>query len=227
MTGSKFSRKHATWGGSRKTVEVGPIQTGGGIDDYPWTGHAVLIGKKKSEWQAKKEILAHFHTKQAKAVALYRGFIKDGWEMGKREDLCGGGMRRSSGGWAKVLEAKKEKEYLRGDERVLGYSDFVEQALKAAEEKIKKTEHLKKQGWTIERLAEKVCEIFSREIEKVKKRARETKASQARSLLAFWGYKELGLKGKVLSQYLGIAQSSLSESIARGEVVAHGKSLTD
>ena len=59
-------------------VRAGFIKTVEALDKYPWTGHAVLIGKKKNEWQAKKEILAHFHTKQAKAVEFYREFIKDG-----------------------------------------------------------------------------------------------------------------------------------------------------
>ncbi len=208
-------------------VRAGFIKTVEALDKYPWTGHAVLIGKKKNEWQVKKEILAHFHTKQAKAVKLYREFIKDGWELGKREDLCGGGLRRSAGGWAGLLEKKKEKEYLRGDERILGESDFVERALKAAEENIKKTEKYKKQGWNIERLVKKVCGIYSLEAKKIKKRARGTEISQARSLFAFWGYKELGISGKELSRYLGISQSSLSEAIERGEVFAQGKALTD
>lgn len=208
-------------------VRAGLIKTISELDDYPWTGHAVLIGGRKSEWQAKDEILAHFHIIQARAVARYRDFIIDGWEMGKREDLCSGGIRRSSDGWSGIPGDKKDKECLRGDERILGDSDFVERTLKAAKEKIKKAESLKKQGWSIERLAGKVCEIYSLGTEQIRRRARGNWISQARSLLAFWGHKELGLSGKALSQYLGISQSSLSESIARGEMVAKGKSLTD
>ena len=34
----------------------------------------------------------------------YRKFIEDGFNMGRREDLTGGGLRRSAGGWEGVLE---------------------------------------------------------------------------------------------------------------------------
>ncbi|NOR05013.1 MAG: hypothetical protein GQ575_01740 [Deltaproteobacteria bacterium] len=33
----------------------------------------------------------------------YQEFIKDGFNMGRREDLTGGGLRRSAGGWEGVL----------------------------------------------------------------------------------------------------------------------------
>jgi len=31
-------------------------------------------------------------------------YIEDGFNMGRREDLTGGGLRRSAGGWEGVLE---------------------------------------------------------------------------------------------------------------------------
>jgi hypothetical protein len=31
-------------------------------------------------------------------------YIEDGFNMGRREDLTGGGLRRSTGGWEGVLE---------------------------------------------------------------------------------------------------------------------------
>ena len=34
----------------------------------------------------------------------YREFIEDGFNMGRREDLTGGGLRRSAGGWEGVFE---------------------------------------------------------------------------------------------------------------------------
>jgi len=37
------------------------------------------------------------------AVRQYREFIEDGFNMGRREDLTGGGLGRSAGGWEGVL----------------------------------------------------------------------------------------------------------------------------
>jgi hypothetical protein len=37
-------------------------------------------------------------------VRRYRELIEDGFNIGRREDLTGGGLRRSAGGWEGVLE---------------------------------------------------------------------------------------------------------------------------
>ncbi|MBW1938609.1 MAG: hypothetical protein JRI67_07580 [Deltaproteobacteria bacterium] len=39
-----------------------------------------------------------FGLKKWEAVRQYREFIEDGFNMGRREDLTGGGLRRSAGG---------------------------------------------------------------------------------------------------------------------------------
>jgi hypothetical protein len=36
-------------------------------------------------------------------VRQYREFVKDSFNIGRREDLTGGGLRRSAGGWEGVL----------------------------------------------------------------------------------------------------------------------------
>jgi hypothetical protein len=45
-----------------------------------------------------------FGLKKREAVRRYREFIEDGFNMGRREDLTGGGLRRSAGGWEGVSE---------------------------------------------------------------------------------------------------------------------------
>ena len=41
------------------------------------------------------------HEPIREAVRQYRELIEDGFNMGRREDLTGGGLRRSAGGWGK------------------------------------------------------------------------------------------------------------------------------
>ena len=52
-----------------------------------------------------------------------------GVSVGKRPDLVGGGLVRSMGGWAAVEALRKAKDYMKGDERILGDSYFAEQVL--------------------------------------------------------------------------------------------------
>jgi putative transposase len=82
--------------------------------------------------------------------------VVDGQSMGRREDLSAGGLVRSAGGWKEVQSLRKSKERWLADERILGDGDFVSQALKHAEEQINKQEKLKKEGWDIDKVAQKV-----------------------------------------------------------------------
>jgi len=208
-------------------VRAGMIPSMKKLDKYPWSGHSVLVGASQQGWQAKDEILAYFDKNESRAVSKYCEYIEAGWARGERKELTGGGLVRSAGGWKNVLEAQKAKEYLQGDERILGESAFVDEVLKKAEEKIKTCQELRKAGWNIERLVQRVCKIFNVEQTEIRKRARGNRRSQARSLVAYWGYYELRIKGRELAEYFNISQSALSESIERGRELAVGKSLTD
>ena len=74
------------------------------VDRYRWSGHGILVGCRRRTWQDRDEILSHFGLRKREAVRRYREFIEDGFNMGRREDLTGGGLRRSAGGWEGVLE---------------------------------------------------------------------------------------------------------------------------
>ena len=57
-----------------------------------------------------------------------------GISEGKRSDLTGGGLLRSFGGWRGLKELRKAGLRVKGDERILGDSDFVERVLASAQE---------------------------------------------------------------------------------------------
>ena len=101
---------------------------------YKWSGHAVLMGDKEVEWQARGEILSRFGRSQKQSIVNYEAYIRDGLHMGHRDDVTGGGLRRSAGGWAGVMELKKNNEQWRSDERILGDGAFVTGVLKVSEE---------------------------------------------------------------------------------------------
>jgi putative transposase len=66
------------------------------LDHHDWSGHAVIVGRRRRSWQERDEVLAHLRKKR-EAVSLYRQFVADALAMGRREELTGGGLRRS--GW--------------------------------------------------------------------------------------------------------------------------------
>lgn len=187
------------------------------LDRYPWTGHSVLMGRKRREWQTTEEVLVQFGKRRREAIQRYRQFIKEGMGMGRREDLMGGGLKRSAGGWDGIQRLRKAKEFWRGDERILGDGGFVNEVLKRSEESLLKRERLKRDGWDLKRLIQKVSQLTQVLPEDVKKRGRENEVSKAKGLIAFWGYHELGLSGKELMSALGITRPALSQAIERGE----------
>jgi hypothetical protein len=81
------------------------------LDRYSWSGHAVLMGRKRLGWQARDEVLARFSQRKREAVIRYRQFVADGMAMGRRVDLTGGGLRRSAGGWEGLRDAELAREY--------------------------------------------------------------------------------------------------------------------
>jgi hypothetical protein len=54
--------------------------------------------------------------------------VAKGISEGRRDDLTGGGLIRSHGGWAAVKQMRRAKMFEKSDERILGDGDFVEQA---------------------------------------------------------------------------------------------------
>jgi hypothetical protein len=49
-------------------------------------------------------MLFHFGLKKREAVRQYSEFIEASFNMGRREKLTGGGLRRNAGSWEGVLE---------------------------------------------------------------------------------------------------------------------------
>ncbi|MDP8219292.1 MAG: transposase, partial [Candidatus Theseobacter exili] len=132
------------------------------LNNYSWTGHSVIMGTKKREWQNTDEVLRYFSKTEREGRKRYCDFIKDGISMGHCDELAGGGgLRRSAGGWEGLLELKRNKTRWLGDERILGDGDFVNEVLELAEKKMEKTEKLKRDGWTLERIAKEVCQFLS------------------------------------------------------------------
>lgn len=191
-----------------------------GLGSYQWSGHAVLLGKRKAPWQTTGEILERFGKSKTEAIRHYETFVAEGKDMGRREDLSGGGLIRSAGGWRGIHQLRQSKEKWLADERILGDGDFVSQTLKEAEEEMNRQEKLKTEGWDINKVAEKVCDLLGVDIKDIKNMSKRSKIAQAKSLTAYFAYKELKVTGVELSTYFGITRSSISSAINRGKKIA-------
>jgi hypothetical protein len=78
-------------------------------------------------------------------------------DKGRRTDLTGGALIRSSGGWINVAVMRRDKSTQKSDERILGHNAFVEEVLKSAQEQMEQTHRLKAEGCDLEKLVQHIC----------------------------------------------------------------------
>lgn len=124
---------------------------------------------------------------------------------------------------------RKGESRMKGDERILGRGDFVETVLKAAQEELERKHMLRARGYDFEWLVERVIGLFGLTSKELLTGGKQRKTVTARSVLCYWGTRELGMSAVGISKKLNIASSTASESAARGRriVEAQGLKLLD
>jgi REP element-mobilizing transposase RayT len=184
------------------------------LDTYAFSGHAALLGRIERVWQDVGFVLSHFGKRSSNARKQYRAFVEHGIHQGHRYDLIGGGLVRSAGGWKGVLEMRANGGRLKGDERILGDTEFVLRVMREAEETLERQMKLKHQGWDLERLAQRVKELTG--INPLRERGRYRPVVQARRLFCTWAVHDLGMSGAALAKELGITPAAVSMAVRQG-----------
>ena len=204
-------------------VRAGIVKTVDDLDNYKWTGHNKITGKKEVEWQDTKEILTQFGKNKKTAIKQYKEFIYDGINQGKREDLSGGGLIRSLGGIGKTMLVKGNNRQMY-DQRILGNGDFVENILKDAE---KKDEIESKMD--IDELINRVGKYYDIEPYKIINKKNQKGLGSIKAILVNIGKERLGISGKSLAQKLNLSKSGISKLNRLGEKILEdeGKVLSE
>jgi REP element-mobilizing transposase RayT/biotin operon repressor len=190
------------------------------LERYPYSGHGVLLGRQLQPWQETAAVLRRFERNVRSARRIYRQFVAKGAEMGRLPELVGGGLVRSMGGWSEVRELRKAKAYMKGDERILGDSDFVTEVLSSAEEEWKRAHALRASGLDVDKVAHRVAEVLGMEVKAVWEPGRRAVTVQARSLLSYWCVRALGVSMSALARRMGISVTAVSKAVQRGAKIA-------
>jgi putative transposase len=105
----------------------------------------------------------------------FLSYVEVGLHQGRRgEDLTGGGLIRSLGGWSEVKKHRlKSRTHVMSDERILGDSDFVDSVLSHAGEKYERQYELKRRGYDLNRVVKRVAEIYSMDEHEVFSKGRQ------------------------------------------------------
>jgi hypothetical protein len=196
-----------------------------GLDEYAYSGHSVLVGRRRNDWQVADYVLSYFSGRKAIARRRYRAYVEEGVERGRRPELVGGGMRRSMAGWEEAEGRREGMERVKGDERILGESGFVEEVLRVSEEQMGKRYRLKAEGYDLERVEQRVGRVLGIGPGRIDVGGKYRDAVEGRSLFCYWAVKELGFSATELARRFGLSQPAVSISVKRGESIAREKGL--
>jgi len=127
--------------------------------------------------------------------------MESGVGQGRRPELVGGGLIRGLGGWEEVK--KRGRDRVKGDERMLGDINFVMHVLKMAEERFTRSYELKSQGYDLDSIERRVCEIYRIEPDDMYSTGGQKVRADARGLYCYWVVRELGYEPTTIARRLG------------------------
>lgn len=195
------------------------------LGSYRYSGHSVLMGKKKRGWQDRDYVLRHFGETEGQAKREYVSYVSEGVKQGRRPELVGGGLLRSVGGWKGLKELRDSGEWVRADERILGGSEFVERVLKESEEEWEKRSLLRNRGLDVKWLVDRVVRYFGVDVESLKSASKVRSVSKARAVLCYLGVRKIGLSSVSIAAELGITPAAVSRGISRAAQVLRDQDI--
>jgi len=193
----------------------------GALNRYAFSGHRLLAGKAECGWQDGGYVLGYFGESEAIASKRYLAYMEAGIALGRRPELVGGGLIRSLGGWAEVKKMRlKGMDRIKGDERILGDSDFALSVLSSAKERFERSYQLKRLGYDFDRVAEKVAAIYEIDPDAIFQKGRQKTRANARGLFCYWCSSGLGMSLTELARKLEMTVSGAGYAARRGEALA-------
>lgn len=196
------------------------------LDRYPYSGHRCLMGKSKQNWQSFDDVLGLFGKNKFTARKNYHAFVEKGIPAVRNPKFTGGGLIRSAGGWGALKTLRRMEVHFKSDERILGDSDFVEKVLSKASEEMESRYRLKAKGYGFDAAVKRVSDIFNFEADQILLPGKQPQRVLARSVLAYWAVRKLGIPGTEVGKRLGLTQSTISRAVQRGEQIAEKRGLS-
>ena len=202
-------------------IHLNPLRAGivkdlKGLKTHPQTGHCVLVGRVKHEWQDTDYVLRLFGKNLAAAKRAYLNFVAQGIGRGRRPELVGGGLLRSVGGWSALKAIRSTGMRTMGDERILGSHDFVESVLRQAHETYDQQFLAMAKGVELDSLIGAVADHFQIEPQIIKSASKQRTVSRARAIVCCLAVDQLRLRAADVARKLSLTLSAVSKLLVRG-----------
>jgi putative transposase len=194
-------------------LRAGVVRTIKELEKYPWSGHSAIMGAVRREWQETGEIL-RYYGKGKGSVKGYATFIKEGISRGKREELVGGGLLRSVGGWSEVVSMRRRGLGMASDERILGNGEFVERVIAETERQERETLRLRRKIPDLSALLKEVARREGLDEEELKKVRRRREVSAAIKIFCELAVQKYRHTGASVARFLGVTTSLVNRYAA-------------
>jgi len=201
-------------------IRAGLVKTIEALKKYPYCGHSVLSGNLRREWQDTDYVLNYFGKQRSKARRHYAAFVSEGIQQGRREDLVGGGLIRSLGGWSAIHSTGLKGSHMKSDERILGDGDFVEEVLSETGEEYERRYALRRRGYDLEKIAARAATVCAVEVDDIFTRSKQPTKVKARSLFCYWASSALGISNLELARRIGISGPGIGYCAEGGKLIA-------
>jgi REP element-mobilizing transposase RayT len=192
-------------------LRAGLVSSMDALASYPWSGHAVIMGKVHNDWQACGYVLDSFGEDSRRSKKAYEEYVHEQRSLGQQPDLVGGGLVRSKGGWSAVMSSRTRGEKHFFDERILGSGDFVKEVLDQADATIRDQIPVRDREAVIDELIGRRCEEAGISINALQAGSKTKLCSAIRKELAVTFVRQYGLTYADSARKLGISTSAISQ----------------
>jgi hypothetical protein len=185
------------------------------LNSHQLTANSSSAPKQKSLAEKTiEDVLLHFGETQKVARRRYREFVEKGIAQGIRPEFQGGGLVRSAGGDKAGLLGRSKEEREKGDARILGSGDFVDEVLGNSNESY---ELRMRNRISLDDLIQRVIADTSLEMAQLRSPRRDAKTSEIRSIISFLAVNQLGMSAKSVADKLGITGMAVGKCAGRAE----------
>lgn len=191
-------------------LRVGLVKTIEELDNYPWCGHGVLIGTRELSGQRVDDVLMLFGRKKRIARQAYRKFVIDGIKQGQRNDLVGGGLRRSQG----AVNFGECEAY---DERILGNGEFVESLWRKTE-----SVEIPAPKISLDEIMQRAADMLKVGVESLRQRNRTKELVDVKAAICYLAVRERNYSGVAVARALNMTRSGVSVAVKRGGEIVSG-----
>lgn len=201
-------------------IHLNPIRAGAvasitKLERYRWCGHSVVMGTIESDWQDRGYVLKWFGRDPKEATPAYRLFVQQGIKDGRRPELVGGGLIRSSGGWSAVKAMRCSAERELSDERILGDGQFVERVIKEAEPHIRYQLPATQCMQVLDEYVDRLCHHAGISVEELASGTRRREVSALRADITIGLVKAHGASLAEVARRVGVSTSAISKLLKR------------